>query len=61
MSIATLAIYRALGSHICVEYDSLDVIPVTSLDVIVMLAIWFRLIVNSDTVTDNQLLMLSNY
>ena len=34
---------------------------VTSLDVIVTLAIWFRLIVISDTVTDNQLLMLSSY
>ena len=33
MSNATLAIYRALGRHIYVEYDPLDVILVTSLDV----------------------------
>ena len=33
MSIATLAIYRALGRHIYVEYASLAVILVTSLDV----------------------------
>ena len=33
MSIATLAIYRALGRHIYVEYDILDVVLVTSLDV----------------------------
>ena len=32
MSIATLAIYRALGRHIYVEYDPLDVILGTSLD-----------------------------
>ena len=33
MSIATLAIYRALGRHIYVEYDPLDVTLGTSLDV----------------------------
>ena len=33
MSIATLAIYRALGRHIYVEYGPLDVVLVTSLDV----------------------------